>query len=335
MLNVHHSLSDGWSIDLMHRELGALYDAYAARRPSPLPPPVLQYADFAAWQRELFAGPALEAQLAYWRRRLADLPPVLDVPTGRPRPPQPGLAARSERLSLIGEAAEQLRQAVREGGCTLAMALLAGIAALLHRYSGAQDVLVATQFSGRTRPELAGVLGLFLNTVMLRIDLKDNPSFRELMQRVRADLLEGYRHQDLPFPLLLAKLFPGQPPSRSLLSRVGFNMLSFTDGAAGGPAPLAGLAVEPFPTQEDRAKTDLIFTCREDADVHVQMTGSRDVCERPVLSHMAEDLAALLVQAAFAPDTPLDRLLPAPRHNPYPAAEPDGAAAAPPLAAAR
>ncbi len=318
LLNLHHGLSDGWSSEMLSGELATLYGAYSAGQPSPLPEPSLQYGDFAHWQRQVFQGERLEAQLAYWRKKLADLPPVTEVPPDRPRPAAPSLKARSERLVMMGEAARLLRQMAQESGCTLSMALLTAVSALLRRYTGKDDILVSTLFSGRNRPELAGIAGIFLNTVTLRTDLSGNPTFRQAMQRVRADMLEGYTHQDLPFPILLGELFPDQPPTRTLLSRVAFNMLSFSESPEHANPGLPGLQAEPYPTKEEQAKHDFVFTCQEDKnhDIHVQVRSSADLFDNPSLEDIVGDFASLVEQAAFAPDTPLDDLLTDPYRQP-------------------
>jgi non-ribosomal peptide synthetase component F len=202
------------------------------------------------------------------------------------------------------------------------MALLAAVAALLHRYTGEADLLIGTYFSGRNRRELAGVVGLFLNTVTLRTDLSGRPSFRDLMRRVRADLLEGYAHQDLPFPMLLQSLFPADPPSRTLLSRVSFNMLSFSLGDARPPAGVPELIVEAVAAREEsQAKHDLTFSCQESPDsIQVALSAATDLFDPASVAGMVEDYACLLAQVVDDPAIPLDLLLPEPLYRPAPRA---------------
>ncbi|HSF40769.1 MAG TPA: condensation domain-containing protein, partial [Thermoanaerobaculia bacterium] len=207
LVTMHHAASDGWSVEVFKRDLAALYDAFSQGLPSPLPGLPVQYADFALWQRRLLEGGGLDAQLAWWKRQLADLPAPLDLPGDRPRPdfvsPRPVSAS-------FAVPADGLRALARETGSTLAMVLTAGFLSWIREATGREEFTLASIFSGRTRPELRDVMGFFMNTVVLRADLTGAPTFRELLPRVRETVLAAYANQDVPFPRVFAELFPGE-----------------------------------------------------------------------------------------------------------------------------
>ncbi|MFL6195586.1 MAG: non-ribosomal peptide synthase/polyketide synthase [Thermoanaerobaculia bacterium] len=221
LLNLHHIVADGWSVGVLGRELKALYAAFAAGLPSPLPPLPVQYADFALWQREWLAGEALEAQLAFWRERLAGLTP-LELATDRPRPPVQTFRGGVERLALPAGTVEELHHASAAQGATLFMTLLAAFQALLHRHTGQEDLAVGTPVANRARPEVEGLIGFFVNTLVLRADLSGDPAFAGLLGRVRETALAAYAHQDLPFERLVEELAPGRDLSRTPLFQVAF-----------------------------------------------------------------------------------------------------------------
>jgi amino acid adenylation domain-containing protein len=306
LLNVHHLVADGWSLQILQRELAVLYAAFTEGRPSPLPPLPVQLADFAHWQRRVYAGEALAAQLAWWRQTLADLPPRPALPFTRP--PSQSMSRRAARfdLALAPELARELRTLARESGCSLSMVLLAAIDALLHRYSGQEDLIVSTIFAARNRPELSGSIGLFMNTVPVRVGLSGNPTFRELAARVRNALLAAYAHQDLPFPRVLAELFPGRPVTRTMLSRVSFNLLSYPTEAASAAVLPGGLALEPLAVGEETAKHDLSFVFRESQGLlQGVVTGAADLFLPGGLAELARDFEAVLARAVSDPDVPI------------------------------
>ncbi|MFL6197053.1 MAG: amino acid adenylation domain-containing protein, partial [Thermoanaerobaculia bacterium] len=222
---VHHIVCDGLSMEALQRELGALYGAFAAGRPSPLAEPPVQYPDFAVWQRSWLSGGELERQLAGWRGRLASpLPPsaVLELPADRPRPAVRSQRGAVETASLPASLADRLERLGRSHGATPFMTLLGAFLALLHRYTGQDDLLVGAPVSGRGRPEVAGLIGLFVNTLALRVSLAGDPSFPDLLARVREAALQAYAWQDLPFEALVAELAPGRDLSRNPLVQVVF-----------------------------------------------------------------------------------------------------------------
>ncbi|HEV2147714.1 MAG TPA: non-ribosomal peptide synthase/polyketide synthase [Longimicrobiaceae bacterium] len=220
VFQLHHIVSDGWSMGVMARELSALYASSLDRSGPALPELPLQYADYAVWQRERLTQEVVEAQLAWWRERLAGAPPVLELPTDRPRSAGSGGLAGFHRIAFPAELGEGLRKLGRREGATLFMVILAGMQALLSRYSGQEDVTVGSPINGRTRPELEGLIGFFVNTLALRVDLSGNPSFRKLLGRVREVMLGAFAHQDLPFERLVEALAPERSLTQTPLFQV-------------------------------------------------------------------------------------------------------------------
>ncbi len=220
LLSMHHIVSDGWSLDVFVRELAELYAAAVEGRRPELPELPVQYADFALWQRRWLGGPALDAQLAYWREALAGAPFSLDLPTDRPRPPVETYAGRTARLHLPAALAEPLRAVARGERATLFMVLLAAFAALLERQSGQDDMLLGTPIANRNRAEVEGLIGAFVNTLVLRVERAAEGPFGDLLVRVRETALGAYAHQDLPFERLVEALQPARDLSRNPLFQV-------------------------------------------------------------------------------------------------------------------
>ena len=219
LLTQHHIATDGWSSGVLRRELSVLYEAFREGKPSPLPELPVQYADYAVWQRDWLRGEVLEEQLSYWKHTLADLP-VLELPTDRPRP-----AVAINRGGHLGfELGEDLARALKElgrrEGATLFMTLLAAFQVLLYRYSGQEDVAVGVPLAGRRRPELEGLIGFFVNMLVLRGDLSGEPTFKDYLARVRTQALAAYAHQDMPFAKLVEELAPTRNLSRNRLFQV-------------------------------------------------------------------------------------------------------------------
>ncbi|HLL47981.1 MAG TPA: condensation domain-containing protein, partial [Longimicrobiaceae bacterium] len=208
LVSMHHIVSDGWSMDVLFRELSALYEAYREGRESPLPEPRVQYADFAVWQRRVLRGEALDRQLAYWRERLAGAPALLELPTDRPRPAVQAFRGERERIGFSAALADRLSALARAEGATLHMVVLAAFQLLLSRYGGSDDVVVGTPVAGRTRREVEELIGFFVNTLVLRTDLSGDPGFRALLRRVRDVTLGAYEHQEVPFEKLVEELQP-------------------------------------------------------------------------------------------------------------------------------
>ncbi len=259
LATMHHIVSDGWSIGVLIREIAALYEAFRDGRPSPLPELPIQYADFAVWQRRWLQGEALEAQIAYWRKQLAGCPETLDLPSDRPRPAVQTHRGAYRSLALPAEVASGLRELCRREEVTLFMALLAAFQALLHRYTGQDDVVVGTPIANRNRSEIESLIGFFVNTLALRADHSGDPTFRRLLALVRESALGAYAHQDLPFEHLVEVLQPRRDLSRSPIFQVMFDLQNLPAHSPG----LSDLTLTPMGLETGTAKFDLTLTMAE------------------------------------------------------------------------
>ena len=302
---MHHAVSDGWSTGVFIRELTALYDAFAAGRPPPLAPLPLQYGDVAVRQRERLSGDALAREVAWWKERLAGAPALLELPTDRPRP-----AVRTDRggtfaFELDGGVARRVDALARAGDATPFMVLLAAWQALLARWSGADDVVVGTPIANRTSPDVEGLIGYFANTLVLRGDLRGEPTFRELLARVREATLGAYEHQDLPFEKLVEELNPERSLSHTPLFQVAFVLqnLAGAGPAAAGPQRLGAATVEPVGRTRDSARFDLLLTIAQEAG---RTSGSieyaADLWDAETVRRMLGHFATLLDGALARPD---------------------------------
>ena len=256
---MHHIVSDGWSMGVLVREVTQLYAAYLKGEESPLEELSIQYADFAVWQREWMSGEVLERELDYWRRQLADAPPVLELPTDRPRPAVQSFEGSRHSFVLPAELSEQLRRLSREEGVTLFMTLLAGFQSLLARYSRQSDIVVGSPIAGRNRAETEALIGFFVNTLALRTDLSGDPSFRQVLARVREVCLGAYAHQEIPFERLVEELAPERSLSHTPLFQVMFAM----QNAASSEAEMGGLRLSLIEEEELPAKFDLMLDMQE------------------------------------------------------------------------
>ncbi|HEY9613103.1 non-ribosomal peptide synthetase, partial [Allocoleopsis sp.] len=229
LLNLHHIICDGWSIGVLLRELGALYTAFANNQPSPLPELPIQYADFAHWQREWLQEVGathespLHMQLAYWKQQLDNLP-VLNLSTAHPRPATPTYQGATQFLELPKKLSEELEALSQRQGVTLFMTLLAAFQTLLYRYTQQEDIVVGSAIANRNRSEIERLIGFFVNSLVLRTNLSGNPTFLELIGRVRKVALEAYAHQDLPFEKLVEELHPERDLSHHPLFQVAFSL---------------------------------------------------------------------------------------------------------------
>ena len=250
---MHHIVFDGWSVGVFVEELAALYNAYSQGQPSPLAPLPIQYADFAIWQRNWLQGDVLQSQLSYWQQQLANAPALLSLPTDRPRPSVQTFAGAYQQFALPTELTDRLVKLSQEQNCTLFMTLLAAYDTLLYRYTGAVDILVGSPIANRDRSEIEGLIGFFINTLVMRSNLAGNPSFRELLSRVQEVALGAYAHQNLPFEILVEALQPERDLSHTPLFQVMFAL----QNAPTSEVELAGLTVTPWITEGATAKFDL------------------------------------------------------------------------------
>ncbi|HEX2191159.1 MAG TPA: amino acid adenylation domain-containing protein, partial [Longimicrobiaceae bacterium] len=299
LFTLHHVAGDGWSLDVLVREVSALYAAYAAGEEPSLPELPVQYADYAVWQRERMTESALERHLEYWRERLAGAPPLLEVPTDHARAAGQSARAGSRRFTLGAETTRALRALSRREGATLFMTLLAGWQALLGRYAGQEDVVVGTPVAGRTHAELEGLIGFFVNMLALRGELRGDPTGRELLGRVREAALGAYAHQELPFERLVEELGIERSLTHAPLFQATFSLEP--EGGDGGPR-LGGLALEPFAAGAGIARFDLELTVWEgDEGLRGALVYRDALFEEATAGRMAEHLAVLLEALAADP----------------------------------
>ncbi|HEU0053268.1 MAG TPA: condensation domain-containing protein, partial [Longimicrobium sp.] len=310
LLTLHHVIADGWSLDVLWRELAALYGAFSRGEPSPLPEPVVQYGDFAAWQRSWLKGEMLERQLAYWRHALKGAPPLLRLPTDRPRPEVQTHTAAMEQGALPREAADAVLGLAKREGATLFMVLLAALDVVLARQTGDADVVVGTPIAGRTRAETEGVVGLFLNSLALRVNLRDDPSFRELLRRVREATLDAYAHQDVPFEAVLEEIHPERSVDRSPVFQVMLNLANFATeaGMAGGALP--GLEAHGVDRGAPLAsKFDFtLYAGEAPAGIGLHLIYNPDLFDAARMRALLAQVGAVLRQAAEDPTRPLSEL---------------------------
>ncbi len=304
-LTVHHIVSDGWGQGVLAREIAVLYGAFSAGAASPLPELSIQYADYAAWQRRLLQGEVLERQLAYWKGKLAGAPLALDLPADRPRPPVPTHRGAHHAFALPEGLEAALGELARREGMTLFMTLLAAFDVLLHRVSGQDDFLVGTAIAGRAQPETEPLIGIFVNTLVLRAQLSGEPTFRELLSRVKETCLGALAHQDMPFERLVQELDPDRDPSRSPLYQVSFALQNM-------PAPETSpgeVAWRRFGVEGASAKIDLALAMG---------TGSRglmgafeystDLFDAATIERMAARFRALLAGIVEEPEARIGAL---------------------------
>lgn len=256
LLTTHHIACDGWSLGICYRELGALYAAFACGRSSPLAEPALQYADFAHWQRQRLAGGVQDEQSAFWKRQLEGATAVLDLPTERPRPAVQSYRGAIRTFEFPPALSAGLERLCLQEDVTLFMLLVATLQTLLHRYSGQEEILVGSPVAGRPCVETENLVGLFLNTLVLRGDCSGDPTFGEFLKRVRQVALDAYAHQELPFEKLVEALQPRRDLSRSPL----FQVMFILQNEPLRPLELPGLRLKPVPTHSGTAKFDLLFS---------------------------------------------------------------------------
>ncbi|WP_051112543.1 non-ribosomal peptide synthetase [Nonomuraea coxensis] len=291
---VHHAVFDARSATNFAAELEELDAAWAEGRPPRLPELPVQYADYAAWQREHLAGGVLAAQLRHWRERLAGLPSDLGLPADRPRPAVRGHAGAEHHLALPADLTAALEALARRHGATLFMVLLAGLKAVLSRYAGQRDVVVGTPVAGRDLPEFEPLLGMFVNTLVLRTDLGGDPEFGELLGRVRETVLDALDHAEVPFDRLVEALQPVRDTSRTPLFQVGFNLL-----------PMSTRGQFPNGTAQLDLNVDVVRTAGG-AGVYVEY--STDLFDAATIARLAGAYRLVLEAAAADPGTRLSEL---------------------------
>ena len=302
---MHHIVSDGWSMGVFVQELAALYNAYSQGQPTPLEPLPIQYADFALWQRQWFQGDVLQSQLSYWQKQLKDAPALLSLPTDRPRPSVQTFAGAYQHFALSEELTTKLTQLSQQQGCTLFMTLLAAYDTLLYRYTGVADILIGSPIANRNRGEIEGLIGFFVNTLVMRTDLSGNPSFSELLTRVREMALGAYAHQDLPFEMLVEAL----QPERNLSHTPLFQVMFVLQNVPMSQVDLTGLTVNPLLVESATAKFDLTLAMENTANGLVGVLEyNTDLFDSSTIERMADHFVTLLEAIVANPQQRISQL---------------------------
>jgi amino acid adenylation domain-containing protein len=297
LLTMHHAITDGWSLDVFAEELETLYAAFSRGQSSPLPELPVQYADFAQWQRTRLSDAVVEAQLAFWRRHLGPPLPTLNLPTDRPRPAVQSFRGRTHPFQLSPSVTEDATRLGNMERATPFMVLLAGFAGLLHRYTGQDDIVIGAAVANRSRAELEPLIGFFVNTIALRTDLSGQPTFRQLVRRVREATSEAYAHQDVPFEKVVEVLHPERRLSDNPLFRVAFIL---QDGTSSG--------VE-FDVESVGAPFDLtLLLWTGAAGLEGRFQYATDLFDANTIARMAGHLDLLLSGWAREPDRPVAEL---------------------------
>ncbi|HTN88778.1 MAG TPA: amino acid adenylation domain-containing protein [Sorangium sp.] len=304
LVTMHHIVSDGWSIGVLMREVAALYQAFVEGKPSPLPELAIQYADFAAWQRRWLAGEVLDEQLAYWKERLAGAQ-VLELPTDRPRPGVQRLRGGRHEVRLPAALVTELARLSRRRGATLFMTLMAAFQVLLSRYSGQTDISVGTPIANRNRAEVEPLIGLLVNTLVLRSDLSDAPQFTQLLDRVREAALGAYAHQDVPFERVVEALGVARNLRRTPLFQAMFGLQT-----APMTAPtLADVELSLLAADSGTTRFEIELTLNEEAGALVgAVVYSAELFDATTIARMVESFELLLRGIVAEPERPVSEL---------------------------
>jgi amino acid adenylation domain-containing protein len=307
LLTLHHIVVDGWSIGVLLDELGALYTAFMAGKPCNLPELPVQYADYAAWQRDWLQGQELERQLAYWKRQLDGSPALLQLPADRPRPPVQTFQGIRRTTILPQPLSEALQALSQREGVTLFMMLLAAFQVLLYRYTGQTDIVLGSPIANRKHSQIERLIGYFVNPLVLRTNLAGDPTFRELLKRVRETTLEAYAHQDLPF----AKLAEALVPQRSRSYNPIFQVMFVLQNTPLTLPTLPNLSVSHWPVDMGIAQFDLLLDMEETPrGLMRSIEYSTDLFDEATITRMLDHHQALLESLAADPDQALAKLLP-------------------------
>ena len=299
LFTMHHIISDAWSIGILVEEVSVLYGAFSAGQPSPLPELPIQYADYSVWQREWLEGGVLEQQLAYWKRQLGESG-MLMLPTDRPRPAVQSQNGAGYDFVIAANLTRELKKLAEEQGVTLFMALVAVLQTLLYRYSGQNDITVGTPIAGRRSSETERLIGFFINTLVLRVDLSGAPSFTELLQRTKEVTLEAFAHQDVPFEKLVEVLSPERDLGRMPL----FQVMIVLQNAPQSDLRLGDATLRPFnPVDNGTSKFDLRLEFGEDESgiLISSLQYNTDLFKVETMIRMVEQYQTLLANIAADP----------------------------------
>ncbi|MTJ10019.1 non-ribosomal peptide synthetase, partial [Anabaena sp. UHCC 0204] len=305
LLTLHHIISDGWSTDILIKEVAALYTAFCAGKPSPLPQLPIQYADFAVWQRQWLEGEGLKNQLAYWQQQLSGELPILQLPNDRPRPSVQTYAGNTLSFVLPASLSAGLKNLSKQEGVTLFMTLLAGFKTLLYRYTSETDILVGSPIANRNRAEIENLIGFFVNTLVLRSNLSGNPTFHDLLKQVREVSLGAYAHQDLPFEKLVEEI----QPERNLSHNPLFQVMFVLKNAPIRQLELPGLRVEPLESNSTTAKFDLTLVIEDvEQELITKFEYNTDLFDELTISRLAANFEVLLTGIVANPQQQIGEL---------------------------
>ncbi len=315
LLGMRYIISDGWSWEVFIKETGAFYQALVSGTSVSLPKLPLQYADYSSWQREWLQGERLEEQLAYWKEQLRDAPPRLNLPTDWPRPPVQNYSGQWQVRMLPERLVKSLKALSEQEEVTLFMTLLGAFKIVLFQYTDQADILVGTPLAGRNRAELAALIGSFVNILVLRTNLSGNPSFRELLKRMREVIVKAYAHQDLPLGILFKELKIKREPGRSPLFQVFVNMLTFQHEQV----EFSDLRVEPLPLPYVEARFDFQLNLQERGDqFQVELVYNHHLFKSERIIRLLEQYQAVLEQVVANPECPIaDLPFPADLSHPH------------------
>jgi amino acid adenylation domain-containing protein len=305
MVTMHHIISDGWSMGIFIQELSLLYRAFAANQPSPLAPLPIQYADFAHWQRQWLQGEVLKRQINYWKQKLAGAPPLLELPTDRPRPAVQRFQGQSTPCRLNNDLMQQLKAFSQRSGTTLFMTLFTAFATLLYRYSGQDDIVIGSPIANRNRSQIEPLIGFFTNTLALRTQFHGNPSFSQLLEQVQRTTLEAYDHQDLPFEKLVEEL----KPERSLSYSPLFQVMFVLENGPDRELSLPGLTFTSLETKNVSAKFDLMLSLAEtETGLQGNWDYNSDLFDTSTIERLAGHFQTLLSSIVANPNQPIAQL---------------------------
>lgn len=310
LLTAHHTVFDAWSLDILVREIGELYRVSVIGVASNLAPLSIQYADFAAWQRRELTEGRLAEHTAYWRRQLADVPPVLELPTDHPRPAELSYRGGSVSFDIPAETVRGLRALAQQRRATLYAVTLAAFQALLGRYAGVSDLVLGSSVSGRDRVDFEGLIGFFVDSLPLRVGLAGNPTFADLVDQVRETVLDAFSYQGVPFEHVVDALSPQRELNRNPVVQVWFNLITTTPGHDLGELRLSGLDVETFDCGVATTRFDLelhLFDAGPDR-VNGGLIYAEDLFDHRTMASFAGHYRNFLAAVARDPTTPISRV---------------------------
>lgn len=306
LVTMHHIVTDGWSLGILIQEFVALYEAFSVGKPSLLPELPIQYADFAVWQRQWLQGKVLETQLAYWQQQLRGSLPILKLPTDRPRPVVQTFRGAEQLLVLPKTLFENIKALCAKSGVTLFMMLLAAFDTLLYWYTGEEDIVVGTDIANRNRTEIEGLIGFFVNQLVLRTDISGDPSFLELLERVREVTLGAYAHQDLPFDKLVETLNPKRTLDRTPL----FQVKLILQNTPSSTLALSGLTLDLIEVDNKTAEFDLLLNMMEvEQELTAVLKYNTDLFDANSIIQMLKHFVTLLSHVVSQPDIKISTLM--------------------------